>query len=628
MFDLVGSRGDSVSVLLVADALKRRDDIAAGLSYIRQKLAPEAMSGFAIATMAEWLTLQDEWDEAEQLLASVTEQQANENPTLPYARMRLRLAMMLPRDRRDGMAGADNALPQHGHLRNDSEGKRLREAALLDLAEFRTRFPNLDPDKAVWFDAQRLFLQLLDRDAVHYTAAVDEVIRRTAEPQNATLFASLAASFGIEFDATVLNEELARKELLGGLKGHDLIAALQLTIEREPADKIIEFVARHEESLIAAGAPLPLVIGIRIEIAAKQDRHRDAIALLDQWRERLEPSVCQRLEAIIQEARDSSQAVETWRSTFEQTGEDGDLRNLVLAMINSESKGIGPFAINLWERTRNLDVIIQAANALFNSRQDQELDELLDAIGDAGDHNDAVMRHKGWAAFRNGDLERARSITYALRLKQPDDAGLRQLEINIGLESGRWRDLAAIAQQDWARRSHRDDRQLLQAAEFAQIVDDPICEELARAAVEKNPDDPNILTAAFGFAIRRGTDWGREAGQWLRGAAEKSGPDGPMRTGTLRELVDMSAERQEQNVQLDRMIMTGQLPLEIAVKPLGATLSELILERMGGNAQHRDARERLCLPLVAGNRPNIDISSFENVAFDLPAILTIARRSG
>lgn len=623
VFELVGSRDDSVSVLLVADALKRRDGVAGGLSYIRRKLAPEAMSGFAIATMAEWLTLQGEWDEAEKLLASATEQQAKENPTLPYARMRLRLAMMLPSDRREGVAGADNALPQPSHLRNDSEGKRLREAALTDLAEFRTRFPDLDPDKAVWFDAQRLFLQLLDRGAAHYCDAVEEVVRRTAEPQNATLFASLTSSFSIEFDATVLNDELARKELLGGLKGHDLIAAMQLTIEREPADKIVEFIARHEEALIAAGAPLPLVVGIRIEIAAKQGRHDDAVALLDLWRERLDPSARQRLEAIINEAQDSSQAVETWRSTFEQTNEDGDLRNLVLAMIKAESRGFGTLAITLWERTRNLDVTIQAANALFNLGRDQELDELLDAIGDAGDHNDAVMRHKGWAAFRHGDLERARSITSALRLKQPDDAGLRQLEINIGLESGRWRDLAALAQQDWDRRSDRNDRQLLQAAEFAQIVDDPVCEELARAAVEKNPDDPAILTAAFGFAVRRGTDWGREAGQWLRGAAEKSGPDGPLRQGTLREFVDMSADRQEQNVQLDRMIMNGQLPLELAVKPLGATLSELILERMAGNTQLRDARERLCLPLVAGNRPNIDISAFENVAFDLPAILTL-----
>lgn len=193
VFELVGSRDDSVSVLLVADALRRRDGIAGGLSYIRQKLAPEAMSGFAIATIAEWLTLQGEWDEAEKLLASTTEQQAKENPTLPYARMRLRLAMMLPSDRREGVAGADNALPQPSHLRNDSEGKRLREAALTDLAEFRTRFPDLDPNKAIWFDAQRLFLQLLDRGAAYYGAAVEEVIRRTAEPENATLFASLAS---------------------------------------------------------------------------------------------------------------------------------------------------------------------------------------------------------------------------------------------------------------------------------------------------------------------------------------------------------------------------------------------------------------------------------------------------
>ncbi len=623
VFELLGDRTDSISVMLVADALKRRDGLQVGLNYIKKHLRAGDMSGFALATAATWSANAGDWSGAEELLAEATPAQCEENPTIPYVRMRLRLALMLPEGQRENLIDSDNVLPRQEALRDDAEGRRLSSAAINDLDEFRRLVPDIHAEKGLWFDAQRLFLRLTDRNGPDYAAAVEEIRSLVTEPATAVLFGMIALSFDLDFDRQTLRDELARKELFGNLEGVELHAAFQLTMASELPEEVAAFAERHHDALLAAGAPLQAVIGVRIEIAAKTGKVDLAKELFSEWRQALEPDVVTRLETIISQVDENLSAVEAWKRAFNQTGGDLELLRLVEAMIPTNDPDLGVSAVELWNRRHRLDDVSRAANALFNSGRDAELDALLAAIGDAGNHDQGIARHKAWAAFRHGRLADARAQCAVLRAESPDDEGLRQLEINILLESGKWRDLSAIANEDWQRRDSRTARQLLQAAEFSQIIQDPVCDQLARVAVAKAPNDPHILTAAFGFAIRRGTDWGSEAGQWLRDAARESGPDGPMREGNLREFIEIAQERAERTQSLDRMLLSGQLPLELVARPLGITISELILDRLACNGNVRDARQRVCLPLIAGNRSMVDLSEFQCVAFDLPALLAL-----
>ncbi|MGF7170298.1 hypothetical protein FHS91_001975 [Sphingobium xanthum] len=623
VFDLLGDRTDSISVMLVADALKRRDGLQVGLDYIKKHLTAADMSGFALATTATWSANAGDWTGAEKLLAGASPAQCDENPTIPYVRMRLRLALMLPEGQRENLIDSDNALPRQEALRNDVEGRRLSSAAINDLDEFRRLVPDIHAEKGLWFDAQRLFLRLTDRNGPDYAVAVDEIKSLVTEPATAVLFGMIALSFDLDFEWQTLREELARKELFGNLEGAELHAAFQLTMASGTPHEVSAFAERYQDALLAAGAPLQAVVGVRIEIAAKTGRSDLAKELFSEWRQALASDVVTRLEAIIAQVDEKFSAVEAWRGAFKQTGGDLELLRLVEVMIPANDPDLGVSAVELWKRRHRVDDVSRAANALFNAGRDTELDTLLDAIGNDGNHDQGIARHKAWAAFRHGQLADARAQCAVLRETSPDDEGLRQLEINILLESGKWRDLSGIANEDWQRRDFRTARQLLQAAEFSQIIQDPVCDDLARAAVAKAPNDPHILTAAFGFAIRRGTDWSSEAGQWLRNAAKESGPDGPMKKGNIREFIEMAQDRAERTQSLDRMLLSGQMPLELVARPLGITISELILDRLASNSNLRDARQRVCLPLIAGNRLPVDLSELQCVAFDLPALLAL-----
>jgi len=541
-----------------------------------------------------------------------------------YGRMRLRLALMVnpPCDRLP-LVQSDHGLPLPERLRNDAEGQRLRQSALADLQNFLTLVPEATAEHADWFEAQRLFLILSDPDQSAAAPALNELQARAAQPETAILCGWLAVSLDLPFEDQTLRQELARKELLGELSGPELQAALGLTLRKGDAEDILRFLDRHGDQMVNAELPAGLVEGLKVEATAKTGDTNRARKLLDQLGSALGAQASATLEAVIAEMESGLASVELWRKAYGGSENINDLVHLVEAMAESNHADLGKFAIELWTKTHRVDLAAKAANVLFNEGRDEELDELLAHIGDAGDTDEHILKHRAWGAFRAGKLDKARDLVLEQRKRLPDDAGLRQLEINIGLESGRWNSLAHIGHEDLERREKRDAQQLLQAAVLAQLVDDPVADDLARAAVAKAPQDPEILIGAFSSAIQRGTDWGAEAGEWLRAAVQHSGEDGPLKSAPLRDFVEMAKEGRERNTNLNQMIMAGELPLELAAQPLGVTLSELILIRLSQNASERDARQKLCLPLIAGNRLRTDLSPFSTFAFDLSSLLAL-----
>jgi hypothetical protein len=624
VFALLRERTDSTAIMLIGDAIQERDGLPAAIEFVTGTLPQARMTGWALATTSAWLAQAGDWESAETLIASATEEQIEQNPILHYSRMRLRLAMMVnPESDRFELLETDRALPMPGRLRTDGEGQRLRTLALSDLADFKQRVPDLDQGTKQWLDAQRLFLEFTDPENQQKAPLADEIRKRCTDPETCILFSSLAASLDLDFDGGVLSAELARREAVDGMNGHELHAALRLVLNQQDPDAVIAFLDRYDARLEASELPSGFIGGLRIEATAKAGNVERARELLDEWRDRLGPKMAASVEAAIAKGEDAAAQLEAWQHAFDVSGSDTDLEKLVEALASAKHEDLGRRAVELWNRTHRVGEALQAANVLFNESRDYELDALLDAIGDAGDGSEGILQHRAWSAFRSGRLDEARERTKALRDRLPDDIGLRQLAINIELEAGRWTSLGPLAHEDLQRSENRTPRQLLQAAGLAQLMDDPVAEDLARAAVAKAPTDPHVLIGAFGAAIQRGTDWSSEAGGWLRAAVENSDESGPVQSAPLRDFVQLARDREEQTATLNDLIMKGQLPLEIAAEPLGITISELVLDRLPRNVGLRDARARLCLPLVAGNRLKSDLSGFSTFAFDLPSILIL-----
>lgn len=615
-------RHDAVSVSLLLDAIQRRDGSAAAIEFYRVNLAPQQVSGFGLANLAIWAALERDWQLAEELFAAASAEQIAEHPLLLLLRARFRLAMMLPEPHRAGFIEVVAGLPQRGLLRNDQEGERLRELALADLMNLERVAAELRHGGLKDVVASHiLFLLLIAPDKAEREAAEGELLAKLADPSSGASWASLALTMRVPFDPSLLRARLARSKSLGRLSSEELLAAAQLAMRDKDGDEILAFVDEHRERLSAEMTP-DLAFGLEIEVLAKKGRVAEAREKLEAARDRLGAESAELLGGLIAE-EEGEDGVARRLAAFEATGSDRDLDLLVESLVEREDPRAGDYAASLWRMRHRVEDAVIACNAYFNDGADETLDAFIAELGDIVPTNARLNEHLAWSHFRNGRLRDAQAIIDELKPNEPDRQSLRQLEINVAIEGGDWHRLTPLLRQDLDRREHRSARQLIQAAGLAHAASDPLADELARAAVAKAPDDPHMLIAAFSLALRRGRDWEPEPGGWLQRAIELSGTSGPLQRGELRDVVRLKIEGDERARDLDRLIMAGEVPLGLAARPLNSSLSELILGRLAGNVGLRDARRRLCLPLIAGNRQSWDISPFQHVALDPSAILTL-----
>lgn len=615
-------RHDAVSASLLLDAIQRRDGHNAAIDFYRGNLAPASVTGFGLSNVAIWAALERDWVLAEALFASASVEQIAEHPLLLLFRARFRLATMLPEPHRAAFVETIAGLPQLGLLRNDQEGERLRGLALADLAELGSVAAELRHEGLQDVVATHaMFLHLISPDATERGTAEAELLTKLADPSAGVPWASLALTLRVPFDPALLRARLARAKSLGRLSAEELLAAAQLTMRDRDGDEILAFVDEHRERLAAEMTP-ELAFGLEIEVLAKKGRVAEARERLEAARGRLGPESADLLAGLIAE-EEGEDGVALRLAAFEATGSDRDLDLLVEALVEREDSRAGDYAADLWRMRHRAEDAVTACNAYFNDGADEKLDAFIAELGDVIPSSKRLREHLAWSHFRNGHLREAQTIIDELRPDESDRQSLRQLEINVAIEGGDWHRLSPLLRQDLDRREHRSARQLIQAAGLAHAASDPLADELARAAVAKAPDDPHMLIAAFSVATRRGRDWEPEPGGWLQRAIELSDGSGPLQRGDLRDVVRMKIEGDERARDLDRLIMAGEVPLGLAARPLNTSLSELILARLAANVGLRDARRRLCLPLIAGNRLSWDISRFQRVALDPAAILTL-----
>jgi hypothetical protein len=619
VFSLLENASDAVAMGIKIDALDRRDGREAALRYFDKYIKTAEITGFLLTTIAGWLADAGHWDRALEILEGATDSQIDENPTVLFQRARTRLALMVPAGQRTGMYENSAAFPQPTQLRDDKAGRELATAAARDLERLSSLIAELRiPEFGKTVEVNQLYLELASNDEALVERAKAKLTALLNDPKELLQYAWIALLFEVPFDRSAFQTQLDQARALGPWSDTQLFAATQLVLQDENPDEVLAFIREHEDQLQRLMPP-EITFGAQIEILARKGDVAAARDILDAQRAKLSEHTVSRLEAIIGEesGRDS---LALRMETFEKSTAETDLFFLVRELVRRHDVRAGEYAAMLWRARHKMEDAVLACDWMFNHGQDRELEAFLAELGELVLQHPKLEEHSAWATYRLGELKKAQKIVNRLRTDQPDSASLRQLQINIALEAGDWHRLGPLLRDDLERSTHRSARQLLQAAGLAHAADNPIADELLRAAVAKAPDDPQVLVTAYNMAVRRGRDWEAEASDWLRRAIDKSGEDGPLQKKDLKDFVQLRNDSLERSQKLDQMIMSGEIPVGMAVRPLGTTLSDLVLGRLAENVQTRDARRRLCLPLIAGNRLHGDLTGLGRVALDPSAI--------
>ncbi|MCW2389614.1 hypothetical protein M2333_002660 [Sphingobium sp. B11D3B] len=432
---LLAGREDPLGISLTLEAINRRDGTAEALDYFEKFQRPDQVTGFFISTLAHWLASERSIAVGEALLAEASEAQLTENRTLRFVRMRMRLALCSPMKIQAEMVRNHAMLPPITQLRNDSEGLRLREQALVDAEQLSSDLKGSAPDDFFrLIEITRLFLALLSPHPDIVARAKAELTERLTDPSSRAIYAPLAMPFGIEFDRQALERQLDQAERLNGWDDAELRAALDMAVHADDPDRIVKLVEKYRDRLIILAGPAQ-AIGILVEALVEAGRPDEARAKLAGGADQLSEEERRFLADLIETDRTQS-AADVHLARFQASDSDQDLLLLVSELHTHRDRRLADYAHKLWSRRNRLDDALITCNGFALAGRFIELRDFLAELGDSVELDPGLRAHKAWILFREGRLKDAAALTSELRANSPDNSSLRQLEINIAIEGG------------------------------------------------------------------------------------------------------------------------------------------------------------------------------------------------
>ena len=351
-----------------------------------------------------------------------------------------------------------------------------------------------------------------------------------------------------------------------------------------------------------------------------------ARAMVERRRHHLDEELGARMDAAL-DAQAGIDPRERLEVMYSESGELVDLKNLVGHLMTVDDReALRPLLRLLFDREPKLEHAFEVVRCLSHPPADHgAILEFLEAHPTVVDESDGMRSALAWALFGMGRISESRRINDALLTGRRSRNDL-ELDLNVAVASGDWERLPAIVDREWPRRNEHGAELLMMLARLASQVGQSTerAIELARLAVEKAPDNPHVLTAAYGIHFELGRDEDADPGWLAQALANSSARDGPVWQTDLPQIVnDWLPRERERNERIDRMLMGGEVPLTVAAGVLNTPLSRILLASQSENV--RDGRSRAVVPIISAARNRMDLEERWTVGMDLTSIMVLSR---
>ena len=565
------------------------------------------------------------WKEAAQRLLGF-ESHWPEMPALAVIEGIINAAMLLPNDHR---AGALKNVPLYQdvalNLVAEAEEHHARAAICFEFAE-QSLEDIVDHNLKKFIADWRLWVRLMDPDAVNANLARDEICQRMEEGAQAVKLMPFAWSFNIPFDGDQMRDHLSQRKQLGGLDEHELLAECLLFARTKSPRDLATYLEQHTVRL-GKVMPLAFVTTMHAEALVKDNRTARARALVTKHTTDLSEADSNRLIVMI-DAHEGNDPREKLELLYHQTGGLIDLKNLVSYLKTTDDHvALRPLMYDLFDRERT----VENAHDLIKCFGDppffdyEAIIKFLEDNLDIFERSNDLKAAKAWALFHAGQLQGSREINDNLRNQRINQNDLH-LDINIAISSGDWERAPVILDREWPRRAAHDPEALMNLAQLAgqhgPTPDRAL--QLAKLAAEKAPDDPRILAAAHWLHFQLGRDDEADPDWLVRASELSSAAEGPLWCVGLQDLVaEWIPKRREHLREVERKWRNGEIPMGLAADRLTKSLVRLLRHIPNQNITELDGRRRVILPIVTGGRDPVELQEDWTIGLDVTSIMVL-----
>ena len=564
-----------------------------------------------------------DWEAARGCVDELTDENIGEAPALYYMMAMTCLLRAVPEEFRASMLRQPPFLYARDFpLAPDEASISERRKARNYFIEAGNVARNLNYSGAVKIcEEYALWLELADPDKS------DEGKRRLEsmlrDPKRALGVVHLALEFGVDLNRQKIEREIEKQ---AALRGETTFAAararLALILTEKNPEHIANQIELHKDELECfLDRKSVRLLKIRVlSRAGLSERARKCFATLKQ--DGLSKTECENIQEMIS-ATEEDDTVEFAKKRFEKTGSLEDLRALVLDL---ESRGrwedLCGYGEDLFKKTPSLPDAQRLVNALSRTNRTKKLVEFMKANGNLLEQSENLRRAYCWALYREGELLESDSMLETLNHDQ-DEEGYRVSRISLSVCLGNWNELSSIIAEEYSNRDKRTARELIEIAGLAVRLRLPFAKEIVTAGAEKGEDDIAVLSTAYLLASEDGWEDDPKAVWWLRKAASLSGDDGPIRSVSFRDMVNLNSEWNQRSHEIWKLYASGEIPILLAAHYLNRSAAELTLFRALANVAQVDPRRRVPIPAYSGNRPPARIDTGKAVGFDPTALLTL-----
>ncbi|WP_173982140.1 hypothetical protein [Magnetospirillum sp. SS-4] len=571
-----------------------------------------------------------QWDGAVEVLEKLADIDMAAEPDILYVLGTFHAGFLLPEPIRQRVLTFTSITP--GLQVNEGEQAELhRAAAITRFRQARDLLLEIDAqDRVKGCDYWLLWLGLSAPSTRAETAT--RLRQQIAAGPDGLFFVDLAITYGVDFDHEAVERHFRVRELDGGLTPQEHVARLGLLRFRSTPQRLLDYLDSAADQLKDFITPAHLAL-MRVE-ALIADRRLDAAErILDEDPVLKDDPEVSGARLAIADLRgqdvlgDAIRLYDQGRDHDESGSRLSDLKNIVTVLLREKRwSQMLPYAQELFghERTaRNLGLATDCSSSVHGHQATLDILEahpdLVHTNSDIGRH---LMEKKADCLFRLGRFREARDINDQLLTVSPDDPRYIHHDLNIALRSGAWEHFAAVLDRQLEKRESLDLTVLMHLAQMISNIVPDRAMDLLKVAAKREPGNPQLQLNCYMLASTIGRD--HEAGLWLqRGVELSKDGQGPVRSVSLRELVDMAPAHARERDEKHRRLFSGEIALHMASMDFRVPMSRFFIVIPRANERERDARKRLPIAIRAGNRPPIAMGGVGTIALDVSTLLLL-----
>lgn len=458
-------------------------------------------------------------------------------------------------------------------------------------------------------------------DPAHRKEELDALRNDMNDGKTAVKLMPLAHAFGVKFDVSALTKYLGRSEMLGGLTPIELNAKVLLLQHLEQFPELASFIVDNRNRLLEIES-LPVLGGTLIQAYVQAGECGLAEEVLKAKQAELYSDDIPRFRLMIQHCRGEDPTKQA-KDNYEATGKIEDLSNLILSLEKARRLAeLTPYALEMFNRERNVANALRYVKCLRSAiTQDEDIVYFLDSCSDLVKKEPELMSAQAWALFHLGELEKSNKINSQL-LNLRNNINDLSLDIYLTVRMGDWEKLPAILNREWNRRDELPVALLLDLARLTVFSARERALQLVSECTKREPDNPRSLLQAYSVAIAMAQD--DIAMPLLNRARQFSkGEDNFIKSLSTREMVEFMQDSAAGWRKKNELFRNGSIPIHWAAHIFNVPLSRLLIAIPRENKAQADARRRQPIPIRAGNRRSIKVSSVKRLTLDVTSIFVL-----